>query len=48
MKAYSKKWRFDYNVTKTNIITFGEHINTHRRNVQQRCWTLYGKQIKEK
>ncbi len=49
MEAYSKKWRFDYNVTKKNIITFGEHINTHRRNVQQRCWTrLYGKQIKEK
>jgi hypothetical protein len=48
MEAYSKKWRFDYNVTKTNIITFGEHVNTHRRNVQQRCWTLYGKQIKEK
>jgi hypothetical protein len=48
MEAYSKKWRFDYNVTKTNIITFGEHVNTLRRNVQQRCWTLYGKQIKEK
>ena len=32
MESYSKKWTFDFNISKTNIITFGESSTLFQTN----------------
>ena len=35
---YSQKWRFDYNETKSDVVTFGEHGPHHFREKNSRSW----------
>ena len=37
---YSEKWCFDYNETKSGVVTFGEHGPHHFREKNNRSWKL--------
>ena len=37
---YSQKWRFDYNETKSGVVTFGEHGLHYFREKNNRSWKL--------
>ena len=45
--GYSQKWRFDYNETKSGVVTFGEHGPTHFREKSCRSWQLGDKVVEE-
>ena len=45
--GYSQKWRFDYNETKSGVVTFGEHGPTHFREKSCRLWQLGDKVVEE-
>ena len=47
MESYSKKWRFDFNISKTSIITFGESSRLFQTNSKLRRWLLYNMPIEE-
>ena len=44
---YSQKWRFDYNETKSGVVTFGEHGPHHFREKNNRSWKLGDEVLEE-
>ena len=48
LENYSFKWHFEFNPSKTTVITFGETTQIRNRLTNSRSWTLYGVPIKEK
>ena len=44
---YSQKWRFDYNETKSGVVTFGEHGPHHFREKNNRSWKLGDEVVEE-
>ena len=43
----SRKWRFDYNKSKSGVVTFGEHGPHHFREENNRSWKLGDEVVKE-
>ena len=48
MEQYSKKWRFTFNTSKTEIVVFGESTTIRTKNKSNRTWILNGNTILEK
>ena len=47
IEAYSKKWRFQFNSSKTTVVTFGESTQMHSLRKPTRHWYLKGVEIRE-
>ena len=45
---YSQKWRFNFSVTKTVILIFGESQQEHEANIRSRTWKLGSQILSEK
>ena len=44
---YSRKWRFDYNETKSGMVTFSEHGPHYFREKNNRSWKLGDEVVEE-
>ena len=47
IEAYSNKWRFQFNSSKTTVVTFGESTQMHSLRKPTRHWYLKGVEIRE-
>ena len=47
LERYSEKWRFEFNPTKTRVITFGESTQMWNKIKNTRRWTLFGTPVRE-
>ena len=48
MEMYSYQWRFEFNPSKTTIVTFGETTQMHLLKKPLRSWYINGVKISEK
>ena len=44
---YSKKWRYEFNHSKSGVVTFGETKPTHCKSMKEREWALSDDMVKE-
>ena len=44
---YSKKWRYEFNHSKSGVVTFGETKPIHCKSMKEREWALGGDTVEE-